>query len=68
VRFDEVVSDASNQTVGTGKAAERIGVSPETIRRWADEGLIPSWRTPKGTRRIPVTALDALTMTPAVPA
>ncbi len=35
-----------------GEAAERLGVSIDTIRRWADEGKIKSARTPGGQRRI----------------
>lgn len=34
------------------KAAEHYGVSIDTIRRWADQGLIESHRTPSGQRRI----------------
>lgn len=55
------------QMLGTGKFAERAGVHPETVRKWCDAGLIPSWRTPGGTRRIPVTALDALGCAGPVP-
>ncbi len=33
-------------------AAQHYGVSVDTIRRWADAGLIESHRTPSGQRRI----------------
>jgi predicted site-specific integrase-resolvase len=33
-------------------AAQHYGVSVDTIRRWADAGLIESYRTPSGQRRI----------------
>ncbi|MEE8370410.1 MAG: helix-turn-helix domain-containing protein [Dehalococcoidia bacterium] len=34
-------------------AAALCSVSPGTIRRWADEGIIPSYRLPSGHRRFP---------------
>jgi excisionase family DNA binding protein len=36
--------------VQISEAARRIGVSVQTIRRWADAGKIPSLRTPSGRR------------------
>jgi excisionase family DNA binding protein len=33
------------------QAAERLGVSVGTVRRWADEGHVQSFRTPGGQRR-----------------
>jgi excisionase family DNA binding protein len=35
----------------SGDVAARLGVSSETIRRWAVQGLIPHMRTPKGHLR-----------------
>jgi excisionase family DNA binding protein len=35
----------------TGKAAKLVGVHEDTIVRWANEGRLPSWRTPGGHRR-----------------
>lgn len=34
-----------------GEGAEILGVHPETLRRWADSGKVPSVRTPGGERR-----------------
>lgn len=34
------------------RAAELSGFHPNTIRRWADEGVIPSFRTKGGHRRV----------------
>ncbi len=39
-------------------AAQRLGVHPTTLRRWADEGDIPFMVTPGGHRRFSVDALD----------
>eukprot|EP00961_Rhodomonas_salina_P151265 2036290-Rhodomonas_salina.1 len=36
--------------VSTGKASQIIGVHPNTLRRWADEGRIKSW-VPGGGRK-----------------
>lgn len=35
----------------TTEAAEQLGVHPSTLRRWADEGQIPTMITPGGHRR-----------------
>lgn len=35
-----------------GQAAELLGVSADTVRRWIDSGQIPSERSPAGRRRI----------------
>jgi len=36
--------------ITTAKAKKILGVHEDTLRRWADDGLFPSIRTPKGTR------------------
>lgn len=36
------------------QASEKMGVSPATLRAWADEGRVPSYRTPGGHRRFRV--------------
>lgn len=37
------------------EAAKEEGVSPRTIRRWAEQNRIPATRTPGGRWRITVT-------------
>jgi molybdopterin-binding protein len=35
-----------------GQAAELLGVSPDVVRRWIDEGALPAVRSPGGHREI----------------
>ncbi len=41
-----------------GPAARRAGVTPETIRKWADTGRLPCRRTETGVRLFDITELD----------
>ncbi|TMD61875.1 MAG: helix-turn-helix domain-containing protein [Chloroflexi bacterium] len=43
-----------------GEASRRLGVDPDTLRRWADAGKIEVFVTPGGHRRFPRAAVDAL--------
>ena len=49
------------------QAAERLGVSANTVRRWADAGLIRVVKTPTGRRFFDPAAIDRLVqeLTPA---
>ena len=40
------------------EASEKIGVSPATLRAWADEGRVQTYRTPGGHRRFRVSESD----------
>jgi molybdopterin-binding protein len=42
-----------------GRAARLLGVSPDTVRRWADAGRLPTHRDDAGRRRIAGTDLAA---------
>jgi len=46
-----------------GQASRTLGVTPNTLRRWADRGQIPSFVTPGGHRRFSVTAVQAFVPT-----
>lgn len=53
-------SVASEATVRIGRAAEMLGVSVDTVRRWVENGRLPARRSAGGQRTIPVAALQAL--------
>lgn len=40
----------NEQYITTSKAKKALGVHADTLRAWADQGLFPSIKTPKGTR------------------
>jgi molybdopterin-binding protein len=46
--------------VRVGQAAELLGVSVETIRRWASEGRLKSTRTAGGQRVVPIDEISRL--------
>jgi excisionase family DNA binding protein len=53
--------DATSQDwVPLGEGARRLGVSEGTLRRWADNGRLPVFRTPTGQRRFKIADLDEL--------
>ncbi len=43
-----------------GEASRTLGVTPNTLRRWADRGQISSFTTPGGHRRFLAVAVQAL--------
>lgn len=43
-----------------GQASLKLGVTPNTLRRWADRGQISSFTTPGGHRRFLLSAVQAL--------
>ena len=55
------------RTVGLSGAAAIAGVSISTLRRWADEGRVPSYRTAGGHRRFRVSDIRRA-VAPARPA
>ncbi|MDX6729142.1 MAG: hypothetical protein QOK49_3947, partial [Baekduia sp.] len=57
---------ADEQTVPLGEAADALGVSTSTLRRWADSSRIRAVRTAGGHRRFPVSELQRLKSAPAL--
>lgn len=45
--------------LSTSQAAEALGVSLGTIRRWSDMGHLASYRTPGGQRRFSADQIEA---------
>ena len=43
--------EEENKLLTLGEAAERLGVHENTMRKWADQGIIPVVRRPGGHRR-----------------
>jgi molybdopterin-binding protein len=46
--------------IRVGAAAEMLGVSVDTARRWADSGRLPSRRSSAGQREIPLADVSRL--------
>ncbi len=60
---DELVDAA--QTMTLGQAASLLSISSSTLRRWADDGRIPTVRTSGGHRRFRLSELRQLAPPPA---
>lgn len=52
------------QWLTLGEASARLGVHPATLRAWADEGYVKTFRTPGGHRRFLALEIEAM-VTPA---
>lgn len=53
-------SDDPTGRLRIGEAAERLGISPETLRRWIDDGRLAAERTPGGQRTVAADAVAGL--------
>ena len=43
--------EQNQRFMNVGEAAEFLGVSAASLRKWSDKGLVPVYRTPGGQRR-----------------
>ncbi|MEO8625527.1 MAG: helix-turn-helix domain-containing protein [Candidatus Limnocylindrales bacterium] len=53
-----VTSDGS--WLSLGPASDLVGVDPDTLRRWADEGKVEAFLTPGGHRRFSLSSLQRI--------
>jgi excisionase family DNA binding protein len=57
---DDAPGLVEKRFLSRGEAAQRLGVPPRTIHRWACEGKLPCVRTFGGHRRFAVADIDAM--------
>jgi excisionase family DNA binding protein len=43
--------ETNQRFLNVGEAADFLGVSAASLRKWSDQGLVPVYRTPGGQRR-----------------
>jgi excisionase family DNA binding protein len=53
-------TDREGRWLSLGPASRLLGIDPDTLRRWADQGRVASWTTPGGHRRFDRSALERL--------
>ena len=58
------MADAADEPLGglarIGRAADMLGVTVDTVRRWADEGRLKAIRSSGGQRLVPMTEVTRL--------
>jgi excisionase family DNA binding protein len=59
-----VASHARSPWLSLGEASRLLGITPATLRRWADHGDIAAFVTPGGHRRFPRSAIESLVPRP----
>ena len=53
----------ASRWLSLGPASRMVGVDPDTLRRWADEGRVEAYVTPGGHRRFDRRTIEALIVT-----
>lgn len=53
-------SHARSPWLSLGEASRLLGITPGTLRRWADHGDVAAFVTPGGHRRFPRSAIESL--------
>jgi len=53
-------SQARSPWLSLGEASRLLGITPGTLRRWADHGDVAAFVTPGGHRRFPRSAIESL--------
>lgn len=57
---DPATSIPTGRWLSLGPASQLLGIDPDTLRRWADEGRVAAWTTPGGHRRFDRVSLERL--------
>lgn len=55
-----LASRARSPWLSLGEASRLLGITPGTLRRWADHGDVAAFVTPGGHRRFPRSAIESL--------
>jgi excisionase family DNA binding protein len=56
--MDTTTASPNARLLNVGQAAEYLGVSSASLRKWSNDGLVPTYRTPGGQRRYARDDLD----------
>lgn len=56
--MDERTTTSNRLGLTTSQAAQHLGISLSTVRRWSDQGFLVGYRTPGGQRRFSIEQLD----------
>jgi excisionase family DNA binding protein len=51
--------EATQRFYNVSEAADFLGVSAASLRKWSDQGLVPVYRTPGGQRRYSPADLES---------
>jgi excisionase family DNA binding protein len=55
----EALESQGPRLLNVGEAAAYLGVSAASLRKWSNDGLVGTYRTPGGQRRYSIDDLDA---------
>jgi len=58
--MDSQPTGESREWLTLGNASKQLGVSPATLRQWADKGKVRSFRTPGGHRRFSISEMRSM--------